>query len=636
MIRRHPRVFGALALAAASSLGAAACGDNNPATDDGSDVDDPDANNDVDIDAGPDDPDAAIDVCDPNPCQNGGTCSDDGGAASCECPDGFTGNHCEIDVDLCADEPCANGGICSEVGQGISCECVGGFLGETCQIDPDLRLTVPSRMIADKTLTLRAEILDEVSGNIVLDGCFDDLGTVSLATAGGADVPITITFFDDHLPTPADSIRFYHGVGSVSFTLDDGAAVPAGDYVVTVTIGARTASKRVTIENAPTWRVMPASLSGADLVWGPNENIRISEHWTEVPFGETLTILPGTLVMVDSIGALEDGTMINVYGKLQAAGDVENPIHIFSTEGPAAMIHTVEGSLSNIDAWRGISLWGSETSTMDWLILTGAGNGPIISHPRPPVISAFDNANFTIQDSVFVDSTGMMFQTPSPGNFVIRRSLVSRTGIGAEFLSSGNTTLIEDSWFTGIGRGPTEPVRFDGDGIHLDGFGSTQTVRRTIVADIGDDAIDHSNSNFTIQDAIIHDSADKGVSMTAGQADFHNLLMFNTGSGIRGTANVERSTIASGAPLATPLRVVDSIFYPSSIGTCFAGADIDYTLVGNGGDLGCGDGNLSVDPLFSSPGTCDFSLQAGSPAATAGQAGGEIGFAGFTVAPAPL
>ena len=112
---------------------------------------------------------------------------------------------------------------------------------------------------------------------------------------------------------------------------------------------------------------------------------------------------------------------------------------------------------------------------------------------------------------MLVDSTGMMFQTPSVGNFTIRHTLVSRVGIGAEFLSSGNTVLVEDSWFTGIGRGPTTPVRFDGDGLHLDGFGSSQTLRRVIVADIGDDAIDHSNSTFTFEDAIIQDSGDSRI-----------------------------------------------------------------------------------------------------------------------------
>ena len=36
-----------------------------------------------------------VDSCSPDPCKNGGTCSEDaGGQASCSCPSGFTGSTC--------------------------------------------------------------------------------------------------------------------------------------------------------------------------------------------------------------------------------------------------------------------------------------------------------------------------------------------------------------------------------------------------------------------------------------------------------------------------------------------------------------------------------------------------------------
>ena len=38
------------------------------------------------------------DPCEPNPCQNGGTCTDNGGVADCECALGYSGPSCE-DVD---------------------------------------------------------------------------------------------------------------------------------------------------------------------------------------------------------------------------------------------------------------------------------------------------------------------------------------------------------------------------------------------------------------------------------------------------------------------------------------------------------------------------------------------------------
>jgi hypothetical protein len=495
-----------------------------------------------------------------------------------------------------------------------------------------LRLVMPKRMVNDKTLTLRADIYDSI-GRIVTSGCYGTLGTVSVnRVSDNAVIPITVTFFDNHLPVPDDSIRFYHGVGSVSFTLDGGASVPAGDYRVTVTVGSLSASKVVTVLSGPTWRVMPATLTGADLTWGPDENIRISSHHTTVPFGSTLTINPGTLIMVDTLGSLEDGTLIVLDGQMNAVGSQDKPIHFFSERAAAAMIHTVSGSLSNADAWRGIQFNGSGSSIEKWVILTGAGNGVVTSHPRAPIHSLLGTHNLTVEDSIFTDSTGMMFQSPGTGTYTLRRNLISRVGIGAEFLSAGHTLVIEDSWWTGIGRGPTTPQRYDGDGIHIDGGGSSQNLRRIVVADIGDDGIDHSNSNFTVEDSIIHDIPDKAMSMTGGLATVRNTLIFNSGTGIRGAAQVYNSTITTGGPIASPQVIQESIIWPASVGSC--SANFDYTDGGDSAHLACGTGNISVNPQFTDTAQCDYRPLAGSPVLTAGPTGGRIGWLGFPTATA--
>jgi hypothetical protein len=132
-------------------------------------------------------------VCDPNPCMNGGTCTEVSGAATCSnCNAGYSGDRCEVPVDCgtltastplmvsftsttlnatatyacsggdilvgaatrqcqadgtwsnsvptceappttCADSPCMNGGACNEVG-GVfdSCSCTAGWEGPTC------------------------------------------------------------------------------------------------------------------------------------------------------------------------------------------------------------------------------------------------------------------------------------------------------------------------------------------------------------------------------------------------------------------------------------------------------------------------------------------------------------------------
>jgi hypothetical protein len=580
-------------------------------------------------------------------CSDVASCSNTPGGFTCACPAGYEGDgttggtgctdidECARDTDDCVDED--DGGLCTNTPGSWSCACDEDNTGDG--VDPTTggagctekptnpRLTVPRRMVNDKTLTVRADILDAM-GKVNASGCYGTLGTVRMTRiADGADLPITMTTFDDHIAAPADSIRFYHGIGSASFTLDGGAQVPPGAYRLTVGVGPLRATRVIHVIASPTWRVMPATLDGADLVWGPHENIRISQHDTRIPAGKTLTIRPGTMIMVDTTGSVENGTIVNVDGQLDAAGTLARPIHWFSERGSAAMTHALSGSLSNPNAWRGIFFYGNGTSTLKYWVLTGAGNGQVISHPRPPILNFFNSHRVTVEDGAFVDSTGMMFSSPGTGTYTLRRILVSRVGIGAEFLSSGNTTRIEDSWWTGIGHGPSDPVRYDGDAIHVDGAASNQLIRGSVIADVGDDCIDQSNSNFTIEDTMIHDCRDKAVSLTNGSITVRNSLIFNAGTGIRGTARVFNSTISTGAPIATVESMTESIVWPQSVPTC-TGA-VSYSIVGSATDLGCGMGNQSISPRFVDPGQCNFHPAAGSPALTMGPLGGRIGWRGF-------
>ncbi|CAF3378373.1 unnamed protein product [Rotaria socialis] len=97
---------------------------------------------------------AAPNQCQPNPCQNGGTCYLRPGSFGCSCPVGFSGVCCEINLvatNPCYTNPCVNGGtcqvagpnlfrcvcptgICLVIGNNFQCQCPPQYTGPTCGI----------------------------------------------------------------------------------------------------------------------------------------------------------------------------------------------------------------------------------------------------------------------------------------------------------------------------------------------------------------------------------------------------------------------------------------------------------------------------------------------------------------------
>ena len=95
-----------------------------------------------------------VDECDPDPCQNGATCTEttDGTTLApdeffCACTTGFVGQNCEL-INPCTIEPCLNGATCQEsitVGTNnlpdtVTYECSScplGYTGDNCEIDTD-------------------------------------------------------------------------------------------------------------------------------------------------------------------------------------------------------------------------------------------------------------------------------------------------------------------------------------------------------------------------------------------------------------------------------------------------------------------------------------------------------------------
>ncbi|KAJ7997632.1 hypothetical protein DPEC_G00214140 [Dallia pectoralis] len=61
----------------------------------------------------------------------------------CRCPEGFTGDYCELEIDLCYSGPCQNNGRCQSREGGYTCRCPENFTGEHCEVNSHSGRCVP-------------------------------------------------------------------------------------------------------------------------------------------------------------------------------------------------------------------------------------------------------------------------------------------------------------------------------------------------------------------------------------------------------------------------------------------------------------------------------------------------------------
>ncbi|MBN2272384.1 MAG: CotH kinase family protein, partial [Sedimentisphaerales bacterium] len=432
-----------------------------------------------------------------------------------------------------------------------------------------------------------------------------------------------------------DEVRLYNGRGSelVTFT-------GSGDFTLTADIGGVKDSCFVTDLVGEPITVITQPLSSSQ-TWDGIYYVTGGDF--TIPAGVTLTLNPGTLVLIDgtSTPLSQSGVDIDVEGALNSLGTAERPVTITAANpyAPWGEIHHVGG-----------------TSTYQYTNITRAGHSPHIGHTDKGPAIRVAGATVTFNYTFITDIAGKtMYATD--GSLEFRNCLFSRSVMGPEIL--GTDFLFEDGHIIemlGIYR--EDGVTNDDDGIYLQAAGEGKNIELTgsVVAVGNDDGIDTLDAVVTIEDVIVRDFDDKGISVYGGQATINRCLVVENNKrpedptvvsiGAKahadGTAivNMDHTTVVA-SEVALPTvdagiqsnnkngETSGSIFWnvtnciidatnPVDCQSPYLESDIHISYSDLFDEVWPGTGNIHSDPLFVSRSGHDYNLQAESPCIDAG------------------
>jgi len=426
------------------------------------------------------------------------------------------------------------------------------------------------------------------------------------------DATATLSTDNPDVTLSTTEVVLHNGIGTALVT-----ATGSGDFTLTATLGEKSDSQTLaSLAGAPVAEVA-GTLTQTETTWSGVVHVTGD---LLVPDGYTLTLEPGTLVLLDGVASGTGGVDIDVEGKIRSLGTAASPI--------------------TFTAWDPSQPWGeihhdvAAPSTYQYTNITLAGHSPGGGHTDTgPAIRA-QNSSITFEHSAITDLVGKTMQTQN-ASLTFRDCVLARSRMGPEI--QGTELLFEDSFIFDM-HGPDDA---DGIYIHSQQAGQTVTLTGGALAFTDDDCIDTLGSTVTIEDMVIRDASDKGISVYDGEVFINRCLVTDnslaaedgTGSSISAkghsgetvTVHIDRSTVVGrdigiegrnkyGVPdVAIEYYVTNSIVLADdAVKTDYDPADIHISYSDVSEDWP-GTGNINADPLFVNPGAHDYRLREGSP-----------------------
>ncbi|MCF7975089.1 MAG: lamin tail domain-containing protein [Phycisphaerae bacterium] len=336
-----------------------------------------------------------------------------------------------------------------------------------------------------------------------------------------------------------------------------------------------------------------------------------------VPQGHTLTIQPGTLVLINGTSTPldETGKDIRVNGTLLAPGTREDPITLTAAD-PAA-------------PWGQVYHDQASPSLYQYVQITRAGHAPHQGHTAKGPAMRVTNAHVTLDHVSITDIAGKtLYATGSELAFT--HCLLSRSVMGPEI--QGTALHFEDSHILNmLGLYREDNITDDNDGIYLHNQQTGQSIvlTRSVIAQGDDDGIDTADATVSLRECIIRDFGDKGISVSGGSTTVEGALITGNDIGIetkvgQASTRLDHVTIVDNARAVRlmssgrSLVITNSIIRGLTTSVFSENPANSVVTFSNLGHAWPGQGNIQDDPLFVDASAGDYRLQAGSVCINAG------------------
>jgi len=419
----------------------------------------------------------------------------------------------------------------------------------------------------------------------------------------------------------ADRLALCNGLGSGLVTFTGG-----GDFNLTVSVAGLEKTVGLADRTAEPVHVVSGTLGGSQ-TWSGVVHVR--GDFT-IPRGMTLTLSPGTLVLIDGVASGTDGADIDVQGAIQSLGTAASPV-TFTAFTPGRN-------------WGELHHAGAEPSTYQYTEILQAGRSPKVGHSNSGPAVRASSSTLVFDHASLTDNAGKIMQATDGTELTFRGTLFARSVMGPEIAET--SVSFEDGWIMEM------RAKDDADGIYIHSQPPGQLCRlaRSVIVGTDDDGVDTLGSDVLIEDCIIRGCKDKAVSVFGGQTTIRRSLavgnnlapedptvatiVAKSNEGETTVVHIDHTTIVSSrSPDAvdagiqshnkTGMKTGRILFYvtnsivdatmPVYVQSPYLESDVHISYCDVVGVEWPGDGNISADPQFVDPEHGNYRLDVLSP-----------------------